>query len=91
MKATVITADKGKLNLRAEPNKQSRVLTQIPYGTNLEIEYVDSTWSQTTYKDWTGYVMTKYLSCGNPITKSDLQQIVNSLKATLETIENILK
>jgi len=91
MKATVITADKGKLNLRAEPNKQSRVLAQIPYGANLDIEYFDSTWSKTSYKEYTGYVMTKYLSCGNPITKSDLQQIVNSLKATLETIENILK
>lgn len=35
--------------------------------------------------------MTEFLSNGKSITKSDLQQIYDSLKATLSTIEKILK
>lgn len=35
--------------------------------------------------------MTEFLSSGKSITKSDLQEIYNSLKSTLQTIEKILK
>lgn len=91
MTAYVNTANKGTLNLRATPDSKSTVLAQIPYHTTLEIEYVDSNWSKTTYKDQIGYVKTEFLSTGKAITRSDLQQIYNSLKQTLATIENILK
>ena len=77
--------------MRAEPRKTARILAQIPHKTQLEVEYVDSTWSKTTYNNKTGYIMTEYLSSGKSITKSDLQQIYDSLKSTLSTIENILK
>ena len=77
--------------MRAEPNRTAKILVQIPYKTSLEAEYVDSTWSKVTYNGQTGYVMTEFLSSGKSITKSDLQQIYNSLKSTLETIEKILK
>ena len=77
--------------MRAEPRKTAKILAQIPYKTQLEVEYVDSTWSKTIYNNKTGYIMTEYLSSGKSITKSDLQQIYDSLKSTLSTIENILK
>lgn len=77
--------------MRAEPSKTGKILVQIPYKTQLESEYVDSTWSKVTYNGQTGYVMTEFLSNGKSITKSDLQQIYNSLKSTLETIEKVLK
>ena len=77
--------------MRAEPRKTAKILAQIPHKTQLEVEYVDSTWSKTTYNNKTGYIMTEYLSSGKSITKSDLQQIYDSLKSTLSTIENILK
>jgi len=35
--------------------------------------------------------MSEFLSNGKAVTRSDLQQIYNSLKSTLETIEKILK
>ena len=35
--------------------------------------------------------MTEFLSSGKSITKNDLQEIYNSLKSTLQTIEKILK
>lgn len=91
MISIVDTPDKGTLNLREEPKKTGRVLAQIPNRTQLEIEYIDSTWSKTSYGGKTGYVMTQYLSTGKAITKSDLQQIYDSLKSTLSTIEKILK
>lgn len=91
MTVYVNTSDKGKLNMRAEPNKASKVLAQIPYHTTLEVEYVDSEWSKTGYEGKIGYVMTRFLSSGKAITKSDLQEIYNSLKDALTTIEKILK
>jgi len=91
MTVYVNTANKGTLNMRAQPTPTGKILAQIPYKTSLEVEYVDSTWSKTTYNGQIGYVKTEYLSNGKSITKSDLQQIYNSLKNTLETIEKILK
>ena len=91
MNVTVNTANKGAVNLRAEPSKTSKILAQIPNRTSLEAEYVDSTWSKITYNGQVGYVMTEFLSNGKSITKSDLQQVYNSLKDTLKTIEKILK
>ena len=91
MTVYVNTANKGTVNLREKPEKSGKLLAQIPYRTSLEAEYYNSTWSKVTYKGKTGYVMTEFLSNGKPITKSDLQQVYNSLKQTLETIEKILK
>lgn len=91
MTVYVNTANKGSVNLRAEPSKAGKILAQIPYRTSLEAEYYDSTWSKVGYNGKIGYVMTEFLSNGKPITKSDLQQVYDSLKKTLETIEKILK
>ena len=91
MTVYVNTANKGTVNLREKPEKTGKVLAQIPYKTQLEVEYYDSTWSKAVYNGKTGYIMTEFLSSGRPVTKSDLQQIYDSLKKTLETIENILK
>lgn len=91
MTVYVNTANKGVLNLRAEPTITGKILAQIPYRTSLEVEQYDSKWSKTTYNGKIGYVMSEFLSNGKAVTKSDLQQIYNSLKSTLETIEKILK
>lgn len=77
--------------MRAEPLKTAKVLAQIPYQTELEAEYVSSEWSKVTYKGRVGYVMAEFLAATQPISKNELQQIYNSLKQTLQTIENILK
>lgn len=91
MTVFVNTANKGTVNLREEPRRVAHILAQIPYKTSLEAEYVDSEWSRVTYNGKTGYVLTEFLSSGKSITKSDLQQIYNSLKDTLTIIEKILK
>ena len=88
MTVQVITENKGTLNMRDKPN--GKIIAQIPYKTQLEAERVDDTWSKVEYNNHVGYVMTKFLSSGKSITKGDLQEIYNSLKQTLATIEKIL-
>ena len=73
MTVYVNTANKGTLNMREKPTKNSKVLLAIPYHTSLEAEYVDNTWSKVTYNGKTGYVMTEFLSSGKAITHSDLE------------------
>lgn len=92
MKMYVNTANKGTLNLRAAPSASGMVLAQIPFGTVLDTEMTSEEWSKVTYNDKIGYVMNKFLSESiNSVSKEDLQRIYNSLKSTLQTIENVLK
>ena len=51
----------GTLNLRAEAKSGAKVLTTIPYGTQLTITSVGSTWCGTYYNGYSGYVMTSFL------------------------------
>jgi len=46
----VNTANHGTLNLRATPMKTSRILVQIPYGTELATEKYNDDWMKVTYK-----------------------------------------
>ena len=88
----VNTSNKGSLNLRAEPSKTAKVLAQIPYGTKLETDLTTTEWCKVNYQQYTGYVMSQFLgSTDKQFTKADLQKIYDSLKSTLQTIENILK
>lgn len=91
MKTFVNTPDKGLLNLREEPLASARVLTRIPYGTQLEVANTTATWSEVTYNGIKGYVMNKFLGESKIVTRAQLQEIYNSLKSTLKTIEDILK
>ena len=91
MKTFVNTANKGTLNMRAEPVATAKVLARIPYGTQLEVSMTTSEWSEVTYNGIKGFVMSKYLGENKEITKADLQKIYNSLQQALQTIESILK
>ena len=90
MTVYVNTANKGTVNMRAEPSKSAKVLAQIPYKTTLEAEYVNSLWSKVSYNNKVGYVMTEFLSNGKAVTHADLQQIYNSLKEALNMIEKVM-
>jgi uncharacterized protein YgiM (DUF1202 family) len=57
MKMYVRTGNRGTLNLREHASSISNVLIRIPYGTPLEVEKVDNTWSYTSYNGQKGYVM----------------------------------
>jgi len=59
--AVVYCSDGGKLNLRKAPSSSAKVLDQIPTGTPLTVERIDSKWCQTTYNGQSGYVMSKFL------------------------------
>lgn len=87
------TENHGTLNMRAEPNTSCVILARIPFKTMLQAEKVNEEWSKVTYDNKTGYVMNKFLSEEEPVSndKEGLKKIYNSLKATLKTIEEVLK
>lgn len=91
MKTFVNTANKGTLNLRAEPSASAKVLARIPFGTELEAEFATNEWSKVEYNGKTGYVMSEFLSDKTYVTKESLQRIYTSLKETLKIIEEVLK
>ena len=66
----VSTANGKGLNLRSGPSKNYDVLVTIPFGTELTgIVYYDGTWVQASYKGYSGYVMSRYLSSTKPSHK----------------------
>ncbi len=91
MTVFVDTTNKGTVNLRESPSRTSKILMHVPYKTLLEAEPIDENWSKVTYKNCPGYIMTEFLTSTKIITKHDLQEIYDSLKQSLETIEKILK
>lgn len=86
MKVRVKTQNKGKVNMRAEPTTTARILIQIPNQTELDATVVNDTWSQVTYNGQSGYIMSEFL-----VSDNYLQEIYDSLKATLALIEKALK
>ena len=82
MTVFVDTTNKGTVNLRESPSRTSKILMHVPYKTLLEVN---------NYKNCPGYIMTEFLTSTKIITKHDLQEIYDSLKQSLETIEKILK
>lgn len=89
-----VKTQSGSLNLRQGTSTSTSVLAQIPQGTELEVDNINDTWVKVTYKDKTGYVMSKYLAqttTKSEFNKADLQKIYDNLKTTLSLIENLLK
>lgn len=68
VQATVYCADGGKLNLRKTASSSASVITRIPNGTTLTLLDKGSRWCKVTYKDKTGYVMTKFLVFDTVVT-----------------------
>ena len=96
MSVYVKTQNHGTLNLRASPSSSSPVIATIPDGTEIPAEKINDTWSKTTYKNKEGFVMNKFLSTEEPgvsstVSKEQLQKIYNSLKSTLQLIDEVLK
>ncbi len=88
----VTTDNHGTLNLLAQPNKSSAILAAIPYKTQPEAETINDEWSKVTYKNQSGYVMSKFLfTASSHKHHDDLQKIYDSLKSTLSLIESVLK
>lgn len=91
MKTYVNTANHGSLNMRENPSSGAKVLTHIPYKTILDAEAVNDEWSRVSYNSVTGYVKTEFLSETKVVTQEELQEVYDSLKNVLKTIEKILK
>lgn len=94
MKMYVSTANRGPLNMRAASSSAAKIIAQIPYNTEVEVEKINDEWMLVSYNGKQGYCMSKFLvssASPTPVSKEDLQNIYNDLHQALETIKNILK
>ena len=66
--ATVIG---GSLNMRKDTDTSSARITVIPSGSTVAVLEKGSVWCKAVYNEFTGYVMTKYLSFENANTQGD--------------------
>ena len=55
-------SDDVRLNLRATPDSNGDVLTQVPNGTDLRVLSNDGEWTQVGYEEYIGYLMNQYLT-----------------------------
>lgn len=90
MKVFVKTKNLGTLNCRVAPNKASAVIAQIPYGTELEVDNLNSEWIEVEYKGKKGFVMREFLSSSSTITREDVKRIYDSLESALKIIKEVL-
>ena len=66
----VYTSNGKTLNMRAEANKNARVIVKIPYGDEFRVtETLGSGWSYGRWYGQYGYVMTRYLVKDKPNSK----------------------
>ncbi len=94
----IVTAPTGKtVNMRSNPSVTSKVLFEVPIGTNIEVMDVLDGWSAVQYFGRPGYMMTKFLkpegssnSEDDVITKEQLQQVKTNLLNALEIINKAL-
>jgi len=70
----IVSTSSGSLNLRADMLSGSRILTRIPKGTTIIISQKLSTWSQTTYDGYTGYVLNNYLTFPSDTTMTTISE-----------------
>ena len=88
----IVSASSGKtVNMRTEPNSSASILQAIPIGSTVEVLETNGAWSKIKYLTMDGYMMTKFLTNESNISKEDLKKIYNSLKATLNMIEEVMK
>ena len=57
-----VTTTSGSLNLRKKTSIGSTLLAQIPQYTIIDVLDIEGTWTKTTYKGKTGYVMSAFLT-----------------------------
>ena len=60
---TVNTGSEGvRLNMRAEPSSEGKILAEVPNGTNLRVLATEEGWTRVGYDNQIGYLMNDYLS-----------------------------
>lgn len=83
-----VTTPSGTLNLRSMADSGSHVLDQIPRMTKLPIHANSDGWTQVTYKNQTGWVMTTFLTLAEDDKPDD--DNVTGETATVTTISGSL-
>ncbi len=64
--AWVVTKDGDRVNLRRSDSSSGTVLDRLPYGTEVTVLEPGKNWTYVSYKEYTGYISTQYLSSERP-------------------------
>lgn len=54
------------VRLRNAPNTKATVLVNIPHGTAVSADYYNSNWFRVKYQQYTGYMMSKFITSNDP-------------------------
>ena len=81
----IVNAD--YLNNRMSPELTDNVVNMLPYGTVVEIEYIDGEWAKL--KDGT-YISSKYIADPEELTITDQFNIYTDMDITEEDIKDII-
>lgn len=60
-KAEVIASSGNNVNLRAQPNKSSKILAKVPLKQIVDVLSTQNGWSKIIYQNITGYMMNEFL------------------------------
>lgn len=92
-KAKVYSSNGGAVRMREAPSTTAKIIMTIEPNTEVELLQKSADWSKIKYAGKEGYMMNKYLitNSSSSVNKADLQKIYNSLKETLDLINQILK
>lgn len=55
------------VNLRRLPSLNGKILTRVNYGEEVDAVRYSDEWSEVTYREYNGYIMTRFLSVENPL------------------------
>lgn len=99
----VVTAENDyPVRMRANPSQSSRILAQVPQGTEVEVNDVLDGWSAITYNGKAGYMMTNFLipvggddnedtpPAEDDETRNELETVKISLETALNIIDKLL-
>ena len=81
----------GSVNLRAKESTTSQLLERVPSGSTVLVNSEGSEWSNITYGNKTGYMMTKFLVSDIPSDDKKGSITITLPKSTAETVLPVLK
>jgi len=89
-------ANGSTVNIRQTASKSAQVITKVPVGSKVEVEYDLGQWCKILYNGQSGYMMSNYLEydgqqdeTGNSIKPEDLAKIDSALKEIERQIDVI--
>lgn len=60
------------VNMRSSPSSSATIVIRIPSGAAVQAELYDTSWYKVQYGQYSGYVLSAYLSSSKPLANNDV-------------------